>query len=167
MRLTGPSSESPVPSGAPILAESSIALLELVPDDAPDNDVLADPLDRVLQEVADRLVRLLDVGLGEERLLGLPLAYPALDDLGLDLLRLAHLGDLLVHDRPLLLARLGRDVLGGHHQRLHGGYVERHVAGELLELRRAGDEVRLAVDLDEYPDAPVEVDVGVDQPLCG
>src|SRR3712207_2244801 len=98
MRFTGPSSESPVPSDAPILAESSIVFLELVPDEAPDNDVLADPLNRVLQEVADRLVRLLDVGLGQQGLLGLPLAHPALDYLGLDVLGLAHLGDLLVHD---------------------------------------------------------------------
>jgi hypothetical protein len=43
--------------------------------------------------------------------------------------------------------------------------VQRDVAGELLELGRARDEVRLAVDLDEYPDPPVEVDVGLDQAL--
>src|SRR3712207_2371738 len=165
MRLTGPSSERPVASCSPTLAASSIAVLELVPDEAPDNDVLADPLDRVLQEVPDRLVGLLDVGLGEQGLLGLPLAHPALDNLGLYLLGLAHLGDLLVDDLALLLAGLGRDVLGRHDERLHGGNVQRHVADEPLEVVGAGNEVRLAVDLDEHAHAPVEVDVGVDEAL--
>ena len=42
---------------------------------------------------------------------------------------------------------------------------KRHVAGELLELGRARHEVRLAVDLDEDADPPVEVHVSLDEPL--
>src|SRR5215204_4871533 len=68
-RLTGPSSESPAPSSSPVcLADPSTATpLELVVDEAPDHDVLAELLDGLLQQVPDHLVGFLDVGLRGER----------------------------------------------------------------------------------------------------
>jgi hypothetical protein len=70
-RFTGPKANSgsvaaalSPPGGAAPSTLSSVAL-ELVADEAADDDVLADPLDGILQEVADGLVRLLDVVLGE------------------------------------------------------------------------------------------------------
>src|SRR5215218_303850 len=166
-RLTGPSSESPAPSSSPVcLADPSTATpLELVVDEAPDHDVLAELLDGLLQQVPDRLVGFLDVGLRGERLLGDPLLHPALDDFLGDLLGLAHLRDLLLDHLPLFLEGAGRDVLRRDAHRPHGRDVQRHVAGELLELGRARHEVRLAVDLDEHADAPVEVHVGLDETL--
>src|SRR5919107_778533 len=97
-------------------------LLEFVVDEAPNHDVLADLLDGLLQEIADRLVRLLDIGLCEEGLFGDPFSHPALDYLLGDVLRLAHLGDLLFDHLPLLFQSPGRDVLRRHAHRPHGGY---------------------------------------------
>src|SRR5215213_6133746 len=166
-RLTGPSSESPAPSSSPIcLADPSTATpLELVVDEAPDHNVLAELLDGLLQQVPDRLVGFLYVGLRGERLLGAPLLHPALDDFLSDLLGLAHLRDLLLDHLPLFLEGAGQDVLRRDAHRPHGRDMQRHVAGELLELGRARHEVRLAVDLDEHADAPVEVHVGLDETL--
>src|SRR5215218_1481672 len=166
-RFTGPSSESPAPSISPAgrVDPSTAARLELVVDETPDHDVLADLLDGLLQQLAHGLIGLLDVGLGGERLLGDPLVHPALDDLLGDVVGLAHLGDLLLDHLPLLLDRAGRDVLGRHAHGPHGGHVQGDVAGELLELGRPRHEVRLAVHLHEHADAPVEVNVGLDETL--
>src|SRR5829696_367417 len=98
-------------------------LLELVVDETPDHDVLADLLDRLLQEIADRLVRLLDIRLREEGLLGDPFPHPALDYLLRDVLGLAHLGDLLLDHLPLFFQSPGRDVLWRDAHRPHGGHV--------------------------------------------
>src|ERR671920_1699343 len=137
-RLTGPSSESPAPLIAPVCpADPSTALrLELVVDETPDHDVLANFLDGFLQQLADGLVGFLDVGLRGKRLLGDPLLHPAIDDLLCDVLGLAHLGHLLLHDLPLFLDRSGRDVLRRDAHGPHGGHVQGDVAGELLELGR-------------------------------
>src|SRR5215203_818021 len=166
-RLTGPSSESPAPLISPVcLADPSTALrLELVVDETPDHDVLANLLDGFLQQISDGLVGLLDVGLRGERLLGDPLLYPAIDDLLGDVLGFAHLGDLLLDDLTLLLKRTGRDVLRRDAHRPHGGHVQGDVAGELLELGRARHKVCLAVHFHEYADPPVEVHVGLDEAL--
>ncbi len=43
--------------------------------------------------------------------------------------------------------------------------MQRHVAGELLELRGPSHEVRLAVDLDEDAQLSIEVDIRLDQAL--
>src|SRR5215218_1103026 len=165
-RLTGPSFESPASSFSALsLAGSSKVALKLVVDEAPDHDVLADLLDRLAQEISDRLVRLFDVGLREEGLLGDPFTHPAVDYLLRDILGLTHLGDLLLDHLPLFLYGSGRDVLSRDAHRPHGGDVQRHVAGELLELGRARHEIRLAVDLDEDADPPIEVHVSLDEPL--
>src|SRR5829696_9735513 len=123
-------------------------------DEAPDHDV-----------IAHLLVRLFDVGLREEGLLGDPFTHPALDDLLRDVLGLAQLGDLLLDNLPLFLYGRGRDVLWRDAHRPHGGHVERHVAGELLEFGRARHEIRLAVDLDEDANPSVEVHVSLDEAL--
>src|SRR3989338_864829 len=45
---------------------------------------------------------------------------------------------------------------------LLGGDLHSQVTTELLKLRQPRDKIRFAVDLDERPDAPVVVDVGLD-----
>src|SRR5829696_8740404 len=122
-RLTGPSSESPVSAVSPLsLADSSkAAVLELVVDEAPDHNVLADLLDGLLQEIAHRLVRLFDVRLSEQGLLRDPLPHPSLDYLLRDVLGLAHLGDLLLDHLALFFQRPGRDVFRRDAHRPHRG----------------------------------------------
>src|SRR3712207_8477445 len=80
-RFTGPSSGLPAPSKA---------YLELVAGEAPHDDVLANLLDGLLQEISDGLLWLPDVGLGEQGLLGGPLLYAALDYAAPYVLGLAH-----------------------------------------------------------------------------
>src|SRR5918997_887151 len=169
-RLTGPSSDLSAASFSPPAgAASSNALapraLKLVVNEAPDDYVLAEPLDRVLQEVPDGLVRVFDVLLGEEGPLFDELVHPALNDLGLDVLGLARVHGLLLGYGTLLFDSLLGYALLGDRQRVHGCDVQRHVAGEFLELRRPGHEVRLAVHLDEDPEPAIEVDVRLDQAL--
>src|SRR5215216_4943463 len=167
-RFTGPSSE-PRPAAPSVSASNLSALskadLELVAREAPDDDVLSDLLDSLLQEIGDRLVRVLHVGLREQGLLGTPLLHATLDNAARYLLGLAHPRRLLLGDRTLLLEGVRRYILRRDAQRPHRGHVQRHVAGELPELGGTRHKVRLAVDLDEHPHPPVEVDVGVDQPL--
>ena len=58
---------------------------------------------------------------------------------------------------------LVRDLVLGDVARVHGRDLHRDVVGEGLEVRRAGDEVGLAVDLDQRADAAAGVDVGLDR----
>ena len=62
---------------------------------------------------------------------------------------------------------IGRDVIGIRVQRRQTGDLDGEVADELLELLRPGDEVRLAVHLDEDAEAAARVDVAADQALAG
>ena len=85
---------------------------------------------------------------------------PALDDLLLDVLGLALGGGLLAQHAQLGLLRprrppRPRETYSG----FDGGHVQRHLAGELLELVGAGHEVGLAVDLDQRADLAAGVDV--------
>ena len=45
--------------------------------------------------------------------------------------------------------------------------MQRDIVREVQELLGAGDEVRLAVQLDEHADAPAGVDIGLDHALAG
>src|SRR5262249_50848424 len=93
-----------------------------------------------------------------------PFAQASLGNLLADVRGLAVVS-LSLEDRKLALALVLRDVVLGHPSGAHRGHVDRDVAGELEEFLVAGDEVRLAVDLDESADSPVEVDVVPDRAL--
>ena len=58
-----------------------------------------------------------------------------------------------------------RHVIQRHVLRCRGCHLHGKVMGEIAEVRRAGDEVRFAVDLDDGADAASTVDVGLDQAL--
>src|SRR5215217_1405593 len=167
LRTTRRNGPSPEPALLPGLSVSSKASLDRVAGEAPHHYVLSDLLDGLLQEVADGPVRVLDEGLREQGPLRDPLLHATLDDPARNLLGLAHLGYLLFYYPLLLLDLLCRDVLrrDGQRLRLRRGHLQRDVVRELPELGRPGHEIGLAVDLDEHPDPPVEVDVGVDEPL--
>src|SRR5687768_8934358 len=83
-------------------------LAELVPDEATDHDVLADLRRRLLHEVADALLRLLDPGLREQRDVLVVRLHLALDHLLDDLLGLAALARLLLEDPALAVDGIGR-----------------------------------------------------------
>ena len=91
----------------------------------------------------------------------LPSAILARDVLGL-------VGRLLLEHAQLgLLGLLGDLVLGDVAHLRRGGDVQRDVAGERDEVLVAGDEVGVAVDLDEHAGLAVGVDVGLDRALGG
>ena len=105
--------------------------------------------------VAERLVEQADVLE--------PLLELAVDDLLAD--RLGLLLDRLVGEKRGLRSGqdLGRDRVGVDVLRMHPGDLDGQVPDELLELVGAGDEVGLAVDLDQDADPATGVDVAADR----
>src|SRR5690606_18156425 len=135
--------------------------------EAADLDVLAQGGGGLLDELADRLLVVLDVRLVEQDDLGEELVQAALDDLVGDGLRLAFLDSLLAerfalggHD--VLRHVLAAEVLRVGHRHVHG-----EVLGQLAEGVVAGHEVGLAVDLDQHGELAVVVDVGAHHALLG
>ena len=61
----------------------------------------------------------------------------------------------------------GRDRVHVDVERAQARHLDREVADELLELVGPGDEVRLAVDLDQDADPAAGVDVARDEALAG
>src|SRR6185369_9169181 len=142
-------------------ARRSQLLPERIPREASDADVLADLGDRLRDQVLDRPV-LVPEGLLVEADLAVPLVELALDDPLLDLGRLAldrvGRGELGLLRRDGLLG----DPLDVDVQGCEARDLDREVADELLELVGAGDEVGLAVDLDQHADPAARVDVAGD-----
>src|ERR1044071_3941062 len=136
------------------------------PHESPHDDVLARLRRDLPDQVADRLLVVLDERLLHEAHLGVELVELAIHDLVHDRGRFALVLHLLGVDRAL-----ARDALGGHvfaphvvgarRRGLHG-----EVLAERLEVVRARDEVGLAVHLDEHAD-PAVVHVGLDATLGG
>src|SRR6185437_8715333 len=97
-------------------------------------------------------------------------AIPGVELAGHDLLThvLGLLGGFLLVDACLGIACLAGDVLAGdigHGRRcgdLHG-----HIAGEADEVLVGGDEVGIAIDLDQDPHLGARVDIGLDGALGG
>src|SRR3954451_19346412 len=137
--------------------------------EAPDHDVLARGAGEVRADLLDRLLVVLvlvDVRLVEQHDVVHPGLELALGDLGADVLGLV--SRLLLEDAQLGVLGLLRDLLLGDVLHLRrGGDVHRDVTREVLEVVVAGDEVRVAVDLDEHADLAVGVDVGGDRALGG
>src|SRR6201999_2243046 len=63
-------------------------------------------------------------------------------------------------DLLLTLHVLGGDIFPADVARIGGGDVHRDVLEQLLEVLSAGNEIALAVELDEYADLAAGVDVG-------
>src|SRR5512132_1565184 len=141
-------------------------LAEPIPNEPAHGHLLPDLGRHLVEELLDRLRVVLHVRLVEQDRLRVERLQLALDDLGDHVVGLAHLPGLRLED-----ASLGRELLRGDlvaadvPGRRGARDVERQVLGELLELVRVGDEVRLAVDLHHRTDGVVEVDVGLDEPL--
>src|SRR3954469_389647 len=133
------------------------------PYETPDDDVLAGLRGQVCTQLLDRLL-VLDVRLLEQDDLLVPLAQLALQRLLARLL--GHVVELLGVDALLgLLGVLGDLVDRDPLRRRRCRDVQRHVLGERDEVLVGGDEVGVAVDLDERAELAVGVDVGLDRAL--
>src|SRR5262249_32974903 len=142
------------------------ALAQLEPGEAANADVLADLGDGLGHHLVDLLLVVLHEGLVHQadRLVVL-LHLPAEDlvDHRLGLLLLPELGPL---DLPLAVDHWGGDLLPADIGGVGGGNVEGQVAHQGLKVLVPGDEVGLAVHLDQGSDLPV-VNVGTHQALGG
>src|SRR3954452_18720327 len=136
-------------------------------DEALDDHVLARLGREVGTQLLDRLAVVLvavDVLLVEEDDLLVPALELALDDLGADVLRLV--GRLLLEDAGLAVLVLLRHLVLGHVLRgRRRRDVQREVLGEVDEVLVLGDEVGVALDLDEHADLAGGVHVGLDRAL--
>src|SRR5207248_5792006 len=151
----------------PFTAEPS-RLAHLEPRKPADDHVLAGLGGQRCPNFLDRLPAvdvLFDVLLPEQVHVVEPRVDLALDDLVAHVL--GAVGCLLGGDPLLALALVRWKRVLRHGQRSSGRYVEGEVARELDELVGAGDEIGLAVHLDQYPDLVPSVDVLLDDTLAG
>src|SRR5436305_12617785 len=155
-----PSPSTPVPEAIGLVGAHHEAL------EAADDHVLAGLGRELRAELLDRLAVVavgVHVRLPQEHALVQPLGEAALGDLGAHLLGLVL--RLLLVDAELALAVVVGDVVLGHVLRPRRCDVECDLARERLEVVVAGDEVRLAVHLDERADRAARVDVALDDAL--
>ncbi len=118
-------------------------------------------------ELRDGLRCFLDEGLIEEAELFVELGELAFEHLLDDVGGLAGGCGLGAIDVLLALEVGGGDVVAADEARVDGGDVHGDVAEQLLEVVGAGDEVGLAVELEEDADLSAGVDVGSDCALIG
>ncbi len=119
-------------------------------------DVFAD-------QVRDRAVGITDITLlGQAHIAVESLELP-LHDLAHDSLRLAR--RLLSVDLPLLLDQFGGKLLAPHATRIRSRDLHRDFLDQGLKLRRLGDEVALAIDLNQHAQLPAGVDISADRAL--
>ena len=115
----------------------------------------------------DGLRLLLDEGLVEQADLFVELGHLAFEHLLDDVGGLAGGGGLGAVDVLLALEVGFGDVFAADEARVDGGDVHGDVAEQLLEVVGAGDEVGLAVELEEHADLAAGVDVGSDGAFVG
>src|SRR5436190_3302721 len=136
----------------------------------------ADVLTRLRGELGpERLDRLPLVAIGsnvlllEQRDLPGPLRELAVDDPLDDGVGLSLLARLRLEHEALGLPDLLGDLIRGHvrGRRRRPGDVDRHLPGELLKLVAPGDEIGLALHLDQHPHLSRGVDVRGDDALAG
>src|SRR6266700_150575 len=140
----------------------SLRLLpNLVPGEAAQHEPLTDPVGVRVQQLLDRLVLIPDEGLVQQDDLLVEVLQLALDDPLDDVVRLA-LG-LRGVDLALALEDLARDVVAADVGGVRGGDVHRDVTSQPAELVGHGDEVGLAVQLDEHAELGRQVGVGLVQ----
>src|SRR6266550_8067303 len=144
-------------------------LAHLETGEALDDDPFAGLGVHAVDELADLGLAggVLDERLLEQALLGEELVQLALDDLVDDLGRLLLIGELAAIDLALLLDDLVRDLFARDVGRVLRRDLHPEIFHQLLEGVRARDEVRLAVDLDQYAELPAVVDVRPDDALTG
>src|SRR4051812_1855848 len=143
-------------------------LAELEPGEPLDLHLLPRLRADLVEVLLDRLAVVLHEGLIEEHVVLQERLDLALHDPRHDAVRLARLTSLHLGDLVLRLQDGGRNVVPGDPARCgRARDVQREVLHELPELLGVGDEVGLAVDLDERPNGVVEVDVRVDPALVG
>src|SRR4051794_33331839 len=143
-------------------------LAELEPGEPLDLHLLPRLRADLVEVLLDRLAVVLHEGLIEEHVVLQERLDLALHDPRHDAVRLARLTSLHLGDLLLRLQDRGRNVVPGDPARCgRARDVQREVLHELPELLGVGDEVGLAVDLDERPNGVVEVDVRVDPALVG
>src|SRR5579875_1325004 len=143
-----------------------LAVPQCVLREAPNLDLLAEHADDAVDQIADADRVVLDERLVEQAVLLEPLVEFAFDDLLRDLGRLSGRhrgGELAAH----ALDDVGGHALAVHVLRRHGRNMHGDVAREFAELRIAGNEVGLAVDLDEHADLSAGMDIAGDQPFVG
>src|SRR5690606_20650933 len=128
---------------------------------------LAHGCDLLVDQVPDGLVRIPHVRLLQEAHFLEELLQAAFDDLVDHVLRLAFVKRPGALHLPLALDHRLGNIGAVHVLRLHGRDLHRDLPDQLPEFLGLRDEVGLAVDLDEHADAPVTVDVGVDDALRG
>src|SRR5579875_3758306 len=155
-------------SGALLAVRPALeGLPELEAGEATNRHVDPKAYDRLPHDVADRPVALLDERLLEQTLFLVEALDLPLDDALDHLLGLALLARLRGVDLPLGRELGRRDVLAPDVARRGRRHLQRQVVHEPLELGRLGDEVGLAVHLDEDADLPARVDVGADRTVGG
>src|SRR6185503_1468574 len=135
------------------------------PHEAPDDDVLAQLGDRLVEQVLHLPVRVPNRRLLEETDLLVVLLDLPIHDLLENGLRLARRLRLLQEDRPFPLDQRGIDARAIHRLRVRGRDLHRQRPHEIPEVVRARDEVRLAVHLDEHAQHVARVDVRVHHAL--
>src|SRR5579872_936728 len=163
------------PASPPEEGSPSVVLPHPEPGEAADDDVLLHAGGQLADDVADLLLAGLvpDVELLEQHpvLVGEDRLDLALDDLLADLLGLLQHLVGAGEDLALLVEEVGRHVLDRHPLGLQRRHVHGDVAGQLLELRGLGDEVGLAVQLEQHAHLRRQtahlVQVGGNDPLGG
>src|SRR5690606_12119219 len=174
-RYSGCSTSSPLPPGpSELRAPSGLGrrrlfepLAPLEAREAAHSNVFAKAGGHFLHHLLHPAVRILHEGLLHKAALLEKLLQPALHDPVQNVLRLPLVpGGRLIHPALGLDDRLGPlfppDPIGPGRGHVHG-----EILHQVLELLRLGDEIGLAVDLDEDTNAAVPVDVGAHQALGG
>src|SRR5438876_5904260 len=143
-------------------------LAELETCEAAHRHVHPKPHDGLLDDLGDAAALVvLDERLLEEAHLLVEALHLPFDDPLDHLLGLARLQGLRAVDLALGGELGGGHVLAAHVARRGGRHLHGEVLHELLELGRLGDEVGLAVDLDQHADLARRVDVGADRAVGG
>src|SRR5207253_1476290 len=128
--------------------------------------VLADLADRLLDHLADGPLVILGPGLVEQDLALVKIVQLSLHDLFHYRLGLLLVTRLSLEDGTLPLEHVGRDVFAAKIAWIGRGDVHGNLVCQLAELLVAGDEVTLAVDLDQHPELLVVVHICFHDPLA-
>src|ERR1700722_3792616 len=148
-------------------AATSLLLAHLEPSEPSHGDLLAHLGREFVHQIGNRLLGIahpLLVQQGDVLVERLDLAGHDLVDQVLGLPALAHL---LLEDAALALDTVGRDAVLVHAHRVGRGDMLGDLLDQGLELGVPGDEIGLAVDLDEDADLAVVMDIGADNTLAG